>query len=348
MFIEENSMAGSQDGMGLLADEPIGLLSVFRLLSQKDLITASEVCQEWLRVARHPSLWKVLNLRGMNKAGERLQAALRLPMFKDLQEVNFEFAQGLEDRHLKLLAGKELDAVNLNACQQITDEGLRGLVSAHPTIMSLSLYWNLKTTDQALVSISDSCPSVTLLNFSGCKHISDVGIEALARRCHRIRSLDLTRCFRVTDAGLGTILDANPGLEELRLYADSNFTDSAFLHVRHLAGLSVLDICGMQHLTDEGLKAIAHCSQLTELNLTWCIQVTDFGVCSVAENCQKLQSLSLYGLLGVTDASLDALEKSCSQSLTTLDVNGCANIKNRSREELLQRFPRVSNFHVHS
>uniref|UniRef100_A0A453DXS5 Uncharacterized protein n=1 Tax=Aegilops tauschii subsp. strangulata TaxID=200361 RepID=A0A453DXS5_AEGTS len=57
---------------------------------------------------------------------------------------------------------------------------------------------------------------------------------------------------------------------------------------------------------------------------------------------------SLFGILGVTDACLEALSKSCSNSLTTLDVNGCTGIKRRSRDELIQLFPRLSCFKVHS
>lgn len=36
---------------------------------------------------------------------------------------------------------------------------------------------------------------------------------------------------------------------------------------------------------------------------------------------------SLFGIVGVTDACLEALSKSCSNTLTTLDVNGCIAIK---------------------
>ncbi|PWA81746.1 hypothetical protein CTI12_AA183950 [Artemisia annua] len=57
---------------------------------------------------------------------------------------------------------------------------------------------------------------------------------------------------------------------------------------------------------------------------------------------------SLFGIVGVTDKCLEALSKSCSNTITTLDVNGCIGIKKRSREELLKLFPHVGCFKVHS
>ena len=45
-----------------------------------------------------------------------------------------------------------------------------------------------------------------------------------------------------------------------------------------------------------------------------------------------LHPCSLFGIVGVTDACLEALSKSCSSSLTTLDVNGCIGIKVRISE----------------
>ncbi|PWA52190.1 F-box protein [Artemisia annua] len=61
-----------------------------------------------------------------------------------------------------------------------------------------------------------------------------------------------------------------------------------------------------------------------------------------------LFNTSLFGIVGVTDKCLEALSKSCSNTITMLDVNGCIGIKKRSREELLKLFPHVRCFKVHS
>jgi len=115
-----------------------------------------------------------------------------------------------------------------------------------------------------------------------------------------------------------------------------------------LSNLTFLDLCGAQNLSDNGLVCISRCRGLTYLNLTWCVRVTDTGVVAIVQGCQSLELLSLFGIVGVTDACLEALSKSCSHSLTTLDVNGCIGIKRRSRDDLLKLFPKLSCFKVHS
>ncbi|KAF2618158.1 hypothetical protein F2Q68_00041743 [Brassica cretica] len=79
-----------------------------------------------------------------------------------------------------------------------------------------------------------------------------------------------------------------------------------------------------------------------------CVRITDAGVITIANSCTSLEFLSLFGIVGVTDRCLEALSHTCSVTLTTLDVNGCIGIKRRSREELLQMFPRLICFKVHS
>lgn len=115
-----------------------------------------------------------------------------------------------------------------------------------------------------------------------------------------------------------------------------------------LTYLKFLDLCGAQNLSDDGLSCIAECVNLVSLNLTWCVRVTDEGVIAIAQGCTSLEFLSLFGIVGVTDKCLEALSSSCSNTITTLDVNGCIGIKRRSRDELLHLFPHIKCFKVHS
>jgi hypothetical protein len=43
--------------------------------------------------------------------------------------------------------------------------------------------------------------------------------------------------------------------------------------------------------------------------------------------CHVRMWCSLFGIIGVTDECLEALSRSCSNTITTLDVNGCIGIK---------------------
>nr|KYP73916.1 F-box/LRR-repeat protein 5 [Cajanus cajan] len=180
-------------------------------------------------------------------------------------------------------------------------------------------------------------------------NISDRGIQLVADNYPELESLNLTRCVKVTDEGLKSLLHKCLFLQSLNLYALSSFTDEAYQKIYLLARLKFLDLCGAQNLSDEGLSCISKCKNLVSLNLTWCVRVTDEGVISIAECCISLEFLSLFGIIGVTDKCLDALSKSCSDKLTTLDVNGSfIPLQKRSREELLKLFPYLKCFKVHS
>lgn len=299
-------------------------------------------------------LWQSLNFREVNNAGNRLIAALSLPRYCNVKQINLEFARDVEDSHLILIKDKcfnplqSLESLNLNGCQKISDTGIEAITSCCPQLKSFLIYWNVRITDRGLQHIVRNCKHIIDLNISGCKNVSDRGVQLVAENYPELESLDLTRCVKLTDDGLKSLLHKCLFLQSLNLYALSSFTDEAYRKISLLGHLKFLDLCGAQNLSDEGLFCISKCKNLVSLNLTWCVRVTDKGVISIAKGCTSLEFLSLFGIIGVTDKCLVALSKSCSDKITTLDVNGCIGIKKRSREELLQLFPYLKCFKVHS
>ncbi|XP_057422681.1 F-box protein At3g58530 [Lotus japonicus] len=299
-------------------------------------------------------LWQSLIFREVNNAGNRLLAALSLPRYRYVKQIDLEFARHVEDTHLILIKDKcfdslqSLESLNLNGCQKISDTGIEAITSCCPQLKTFSIYWNVRVTDTSLLHTVRNCKHIVDLNISGCKQITDQGIQFVAENYPELESLNLTRCIKVTDDGLKPLLHQCLSLQSLNLYALSSFTDAAYREISLLTRLKFLDLCGAQNLSDQGLHCISKCKDLVSLNLTWCVRVTDEGVIAVAQGCTSLEFLSLFGIVGVTDKCLEALSKSCSDKITTLDVNGCIGIKKRSREELLQLFPYLKCFKVHS
>ncbi|KAL2501560.1 F-box protein [Forsythia ovata] len=182
------------------------------------------------------------------------------------------------------------------------------------------------------------------LEIGKSKNITDESLKLISENYRELEALNLTRCIKLTDGGLQKILLNCSLLQSLNLYALSSFTDEAYRKISLLIHLRFLDLCGAQNLSDDALSCIAHCTELASLNLTWCVRVTDQGVIAIAEGCRSLEFLSLFGIVGVTDKSLEALSSFCSNTLTTLDVNGCIGIKRRTHDELLQLFPKLKCF----
>lgn len=324
-------------------------------LPQRDLISLLLVSPSLHNTLEsHSSLWLILDFHEMNKAGDRLVAALSLPRYQNVEHIIFEFSQDIEDKHLELLRTKSGDSLgnlkflNLNGCQKISDRGVEDITSTCPKLTGFSIYWNLRVTDLSIKSLVKNCKLVTDLNFSGCKNLTDDSLVTIANNYQKLEFLDITRCVKLTDSGLLQILLKCSSLRSLNLYALSGFTDEAYRKISHLTHLKFLDLCGAQNISDDGLSSIANCKKMTSLSLTWCVRATDVGVIAIAEGCPYLEFLSLFGIIGVTDRSLETLSKFCSNTLTTLDVNGCTGIKRRSREQLLQLFPNLRCFKVHS
>lgn len=99
------------------------------------------------------------------------------------------------------------------------------------------------------------------------------------------------------------------------------------------------------------VQALAKCHKLEVVNFTWCVQLTDTAVCPIAAECTGLQSLSLHGLRGITNQTIEALATNCRASLHTLDVHGCIGIKSCEEpvKSYLQRnLPGVRQFVVHT
>ncbi|XP_077212969.1 F-box protein At3g58530-like isoform X1 [Tasmannia lanceolata] len=332
---------------------------VFQIVStrvpQRDaisLLLVSPWCYRTL--VSHPPLWQSLDLHEMSNAGDRLIAALSLTRYRYIKEIILEFAQDIEDKHLTVLRSKcmgslqDLQSLNLNGCQKISDNGIEAVTSACPKLKAFSIYWNVRVTDLGIKHLVKNCKGIIDLNLSGCKNILDQSLHLIADNYQELEILNLTRCIKLTDGGLQQILLKCSSLRSLNLYALSSFTDNAYKKIALLPQLRFLDLCGSQNLSDEGLCCIAKCKNLASLNLTWCVRVTDLGVLAIAESCTSLEFLSLFGIVGVTDKCIETLSKFCSNTLTTLDVNGCIGIKRRSRDELLQLFPHLRCFKVHS
>ncbi|XP_031266639.1 F-box protein At3g58530-like [Pistacia vera] len=324
-------------------------------LPQRDLISLLLVSPSLHRtLLSYSSLWLVIDLREMNNAGNRLIAALSMPRYQNVKQINLEFAQDIEDRHLDLLKTKclgslqNLESLNLNGCQKISDKGIEIITTACPKLKVFSIYWNVRVTDIGIQHLVKNCKYIVDLNLSGCKNISDKSLQLVADNYQEIESLNLTRCVKLTDGGLQKILLKCTSLKSLNLYALSSFTGEAYNKISLLSHLCFLDLCGAQNLSDEGLACIAKCKNLVSLNLTWCVRITDAGVIVLAQGCTSLEFLSLFGIVGVTDKCLEVLSSFCSKTLTTLDVNGCVGIKKRRRDELLQLFPYLTCFKVHS
>ena len=83
---------------------------------------------------------------------------------------------------------------------------------------------------------------------------------------------------------------------------------------------------------------------------SWCVNITDEGLKNLITEFYQLELLSLHGILGITDntVSLMKTNKNLVKTITTLDLYGCANIKNKDKEFLKNIFLFIKVFKYHT
>jgi F-box/leucine-rich repeat protein 2/20 len=197
---------------------------------------------------------KVIDLREHKNGGGKIQELADSGELRHCQDCSLEYAQNVSDNSLRTLSiATALTRLNLNACQDYTDDGLEALAKGCSSLTDLSLYWNVKIGDKGISSMVRNNSSITKLSLSGCKRLTDEGAVEVAKSCVGLISLDLTRCCALTDKALESIGQCCTLLEDLRFYAcGAGFGDAGVgALARSLNRLQVLDLCGSSRITDE-------------------------------------------------------------------------------------------------
>ncbi|KAK1306719.1 F-box protein [Acorus calamus] len=279
--------------------------------------------------------------------GEEVEAAWSRvkSRYHHVRQINLEFAQDVEDIHLILLKNKytdslkELQSLNLNGCRKISDEGIKAITSACPTLRVFSIYWNVRKERRA----TDSLPGSPYIvhRFGVVKH-GKLGEEGA--RPFEILEWINPKWMMQTQLRKKATRKATTTLTE-----EQNSYHSLHVIADNYQQLEMLNLTRCVKLTDSGLRQILlKCSSLQSLNLYALSSFTDnaYKEISSLTNLRFLDlcgaPCSLFGIVGVTDKCLEALSKTCSQTLTTLDVIGCIGIKKRSQDQLRQLFPYLS------
>ena len=154
------------------------------------------------------------------------------------------------------------------------------------------------------------------INFSGCKYLTDSSIIVVVDKCKDIEFLNLTRIPKFTEKGLTTLAEAGLfNLRYLNLYANSSIENSGFQALAkasiNLTKMQFLDFCGCKLILDDSIiEMTRNFVNLKYLNLTWCLNLTDRSIVEgVSKYLNKLNLLSVYGLVRITDESITSMLK---------------------------------------
>ncbi|OXU26929.1 hypothetical protein TSAR_005576 [Trichomalopsis sarcophagae] len=305
------------------------------------------------------------------------------------------------NRHFNNIAQDALlyTSLNLKPYWHCVDAAvLNSYVSKCQYLQRLDLSWcgNYDTisSENFVAFLQSSGATLTHLRLNCCRFVNDTVIEEISRICKNLKELCLRNCTAISGDGF-TPLENLENLERLELYRTSIETDDLCSilrknsNIRHLNLASMQDRLNMddvaaeiavsctkvesldfwkaQALTVQGIRAIAHCTHLKEVDLGWCSGIGAPGdsLRLLFSSCRNLEKVFLTSFRGLTDRDLEPLLlcKNLKQldllgaryisgqfcmrllyclQLDMIDLSFCDEISDDAILEMRSHFPRVS------
>ncbi|XP_041368563.1 F-box/LRR-repeat protein 2-like [Gigantopelta aegis] len=185
---------------------------------------------------------------------------------------------------------------------------------------------NDKTLQQILHYVGENLLD---LDISGgaFANLTDEGLKAIAQYCVNLQKLSLSMLRDVTCVTLTPLLEDSRASQITELHLSNKNIDLGVLFkvAEGCHNIEVLDLAGLVIVTDQLLHTVAcNCPHLHKLSIKGCRQVTDTGVCELAQCC-PLHSLNMSGIGTLTDKCIFTLANS-KPYLEEIYLNGCAHI----------------------
>lgn len=220
----------------------------------------------------------------------------------------------------------------------ISDSGW-GVLSKLPQLKHLSLSG---MTDSAVAIIAPNGIQLRSLDLSNCGEITDDAVTAVATHCTQLLSLKLRNCTMLTDISASAIASNCQQLKELDLWNCNRISGSALqAFAKSCQSIQKLNLGKCTRVTDAAIRALAEYTQLQELNVTLCEDLTDAGMIGhwvdlqsfvapftkisdtsvehIAKRSPLLHTINLSRCRRITDSSLHTIAAHCKR-LHTLDV----------------------------
>jgi hypothetical protein len=132
--------------------------------------------------------------------------------------------------------------------------------------------------------LADISPLLRVLSLEGLSLLTDAGVHRIAERTKSLQVFNVNRCPQVSQDSLLAVLRRNRAITTF--------------HV------------SCTRVNDDGLTLFSTAfspNALTSLDVSFCPEIADFGLVSLAETCANLKYLNLCGLSRVTDKGVAAV-----------------------------------------
>ena len=192
---------------------------------------------------------------------------------------------------------QHLEVLQLTGCYRLSDGGLNELLSpCTESLMSLDLTCNSRLSVDGLRAIR-TLANLQELVLDHCSHLSDYDLLQLVDCCG-----DPSVMVEEVHASLLAAARGADGADSMLLPIVPSTRGA-------LGSLSSLSFMGLTEVTDRSVSLVlaALGPQLTDLNLSRCIQLTDTAILAMRSYCTRLRALQLSMLPYVTATAIIAL-----------------------------------------
>ena len=177
--------------------------------------------------------------------------------------------------------GLQLEELSLEACREMTDDGIVKLCKRQTSLSRLTLAQCMDLTDVALYAVIANLPKLSMLNINRCRQVTDSAISRL-NKLQALQELDVSSCYSVTSQGLlrGLCAQTNSTLTHLHLNCCSAVKNNFILELcKTVPGLLHLDVGSCFSLGDRSVHHISkYLKRLCFLRMAWCKEVSDLGL----------------------------------------------------------------------
>lgn len=218
-----------------------------------------------------------------------------------------------EDKNLNFLKVGEMFKAAGRDTVNITDDDVAALSRNLLLTVGFDLSGSFQLTNISLSHIS-RMKNIRVLNLDGCIQITDPGLSHLSVFANQLEVLSLANIAMLSDESLIPLFTSCRNLSVVNLNNCCNVThDAIYAMVKCNRRLSSLGIAGT-NITDDGLSLISTSlspSLFTGLDVSFCKNVTDFGILSLAEYCTSLTSLNMSSIGRISDVGIRNICSRC-------------------------------------
>jgi hypothetical protein len=267
---------------------------------QNYIDVAASICQEVVKDYDQAFVYGELDLKW-------------LPEIRNSSLVVSLVKHATEDKHLKIVKLAEMFYASGFKEISVTDEDILTLVYNLAMAEGFDFSYCTSLSDMACDHLSKlSYVKAITLNF--CPMITDTGVRFLASRADTLRVLSFEGLVQISDDSLGHIAKTCKRLSVINVNKCPNITyESLALLCQNNTQLTTFHASGT-HINDEGLTRIASCMSpqaMTSIDISFCSDVSDYGVIALAEQCVALRNLNLAGLTRVSDRGTQIICANC-------------------------------------